>query len=1027
MQTLSHHGAPHTEQRYDLKPLASISHAPQQLQRRQGLSYPTLEGALNRALPTDSAAGPNHAVHSIAPISSVIGVSSDQYSSLEPWDTPTFVDSEYSALFPGSYHRLSQGPHTFAPAIQDFTDDSMNGHHTDTNTSGSEVLPTEEQIRESKRMQKIARDMLAVKEYDFSIMIPRHISQEHDEFFIVPDPSLAIGIQGIPGHLQLLPRDANYLVDVFFEHAYFYYPVIDRATAELYLMEPQTPQALFLLNIIFMTACKHLARTSDIKRAIRFRERAREMHFYIDAKVRLSRMQGILLGSLVVYGVFKAVIGLAEICGTYNALATTSYTNDADGTYPDLEAASRSIQATKGMIPEAAYQARLWTFWGLYIRDSISRLYFGWPHGMDSMAVTAELPKIEGCVGLGGKEGASRSLLQARAVIGKRRDTSFKRDQVQPEKRHMAHSEDHSTPSTDRASYRNTLPDSDGDEDDEEEENGQSKDGKWARLQAIDEEGDDDPTDQDRGENMRAQLLCGQDSGGGGTARFSVLSPKILEQQSRHDYPIQARQPPSSPSDQLELDLHMERMQLLLDVEEDTTDGGSYARVLFLEEVRLWTLGRRVGLYLAGRSNITAPSACPMPLTGDSVSSSAWSGASSTSATEESAAGAYERTSQWSEQAWLQDYELQSLQTELIAWEEAIPSHLRFRYDVDHANVNHKVNGKMSVLIMSYYTITIMLQSSYLPILQGTSSREFCYQASPARSADPSHSKDVSEALKQSTARPVSRATSPNSETDSATVSNAAKIATAGSAADTERPSSMHVPPHFQTGSTSATSKSQASQGRQYFNTSHKICTELSNVLLHHVELMLDSYPNWCAIQAKVNHAITAALRVSCLNAKLKSNTDAAREEAKAGFKMGSDLFKRLALLPYPLTIRDWPVEEDVKTMMEIEEEFRGMMMTHKEQEAVLPSSSTAIPGSVAVAATTITQADSSGVGGDGDDSKGTASTEVTTTTTVSGTKLAKGEHPHASQERGFGARQHIFGTADEEEYKFEFDQPSNL
>lgn len=44
---------------------------------------------------------------------------------------------------------------------------------------------------------------------------------------------------------------------------------------EVYLMEPQTPQALFLLNLTFMAACKHLGRVSDIKRAIQFRERAR--------------------------------------------------------------------------------------------------------------------------------------------------------------------------------------------------------------------------------------------------------------------------------------------------------------------------------------------------------------------------------------------------------------------------------------------------------------------------------------------------------------------------------------------------------------------------------------------------------------------------------------------------------------------------------------------------------------------------------------------------------------------------------
>lgn len=48
---------------------------------------------------------------------------------------------------------------------------------------------------------------------------------------------------------------------------------------------------------------------------------------------------------------------------------------------------------------------------------------------------------------------------------------------------------------------------------------------------------------------------------------------------------------------------------------------------------------------------------------------------------------------------------------------------------------------------------------------------------------------------------------------------------------------------------------------------------------------------------------------------------------------MGSDLFKRQALLPDPLTIRDWPAEEDVQVMLDLEEEFREMMTTQEEEE----------------------------------------------------------------------------------------------
>lgn len=48
---------------------------------------------------------------------------------------------------------------------------------------------------------------------------------------------------------------------------------------------------------------------------------------------------------------------------------------------------------------------------------------------------------------------------------------------------------------------------------------------------------------------------------------------------------------------------------------------------------------------------------------------------------------------------------------------------------------------------------------------------------------------------------------------------------------------------------------------------------------------------------------------------------------------MGSDLFKRQAMLPDPLNIRDWPAEEDVNVMLNLEEEFREMMTTQEEEE----------------------------------------------------------------------------------------------
>ncbi|KAF9348973.1 hypothetical protein BGX26_012682 [Mortierella sp. AD094] len=952
-------------------------------------------------------------------------MTSSQYSPLEPWDGPTLGGRENAALYSGAnrnshnHHHSSQlqqqqqirqlpsNQYVFSPLNQS---DSNAPHVSECKTLKEALTeaPTEENARVSQKMQKIARDMLAIKEYDLCVIVPRHISQDYDELFIVPGlPST----NNLPSHLLLLPRDTNYLVDVFFEHAHFYYPIVNRAIVELHLMEPQTPQALFLLNIIFTIACMHLARASDIKRAIQFRERAKEVQFFIDDKTRMSRIQALILGSMAVYGVFKSFSTFAGLCGAHRALTTTpSISDEARGNFdefPDLQEQSQSIQVKKNFIPEAAYQARLWIFWAFYIRDCMARLYFGWPLGTDSMVITSDLPRIEGHVGLGGNE--SRVDLQNRMdeyrqtplVIGKRRGSTFKRNSnSKSEKRHMAHSLEDRSSSTakasNRANYRDTIPSIDDDDDVEGE--GESVGEKRSGSENSAFRDDDDVVGQDRDERVSVPLSLspsGSQTGGSNFtqganfAPFSVLSPKILEQQSQRGYSqslpfvAQPQGHRSGGSDQHELNVHMKRMKILIDAEEDPTDGGSFARILFLEEVRLWALGRRVGLYLAGRSNITAPSACPAPSTKGSTYRAMHEAPglppAETPSIDHLLPGA-QNASQWSEEAWLQDHELQSLQAELIAWEEALPRHLKFRQDVDNAEVNQKVNGKMSTLTMSYYTITIMLQSSYLPIAQYNSSRKASSRSSSTQPSDRADSKQGGmEAAKKATSVPVASSSNPLSSPIAPTPISAHMSTATGTDGTNYSQSQGQTTPQPE----------KNPHRHVYFNTAHQICTELSNVILHHVELMLDKYPDWCSIQAKVNHALTAALRVSCLNAKLSSNSDPAREEAKAGFKMGSDLYKRLALLPYPLVIRSWPKEEDVQQMLEIEKEFREMMMTQDEQQAALPSAS---------------------------NSDETVAAAEPTDTNVSETMVSN------SIIASDAAEQHIFGLI-EEDYKFDFDQ----
>ncbi|KAF9434310.1 hypothetical protein BGZ76_008233 [Entomortierella beljakovae] len=859
-----------------------------------------LEGSFQQFLPSTIPAPYIHSAHSNVPNmplspslpSPKFGETSYQYGPSRSRDSQVIPDGGNSSFTPipdnaihrnDKIQRIRDEPQAVHSAAQANPSPLQNSHQKATKEG-----PVEDSSNETKKMQRIAKDMLAIKKYDRCIMIPRHISQDNDEFFLAPEP-LENSTLGIPTHLLLVPRDASYLMDVFFENAYFYYPIVNRAIVEIHLMGSHTPQSLFLLNIVFMTACKHLARPSDLKRAIQFRERAREIQSYIDDKSRLSRIQGLLLGSMVIYGVFKVAATLGALCGVHNLLDSTPNVSSEgrdDVMLPSLMSQDESVQAEKGTIPDAAYQARLWTFWGFYVRDSMARLYFGWPYGVDSMAISSDLPKVKDHIGLGGKRVdiglQSRIDVYGKTTLAirKKRSSKFQDNgDRRYEKRYIVGTSEDSTESTtkmsDRATYRNSILSSDDDSDDISE----------------DDEDSEEAADQDR--DIRTSFPTSHGSGNAGFGSrsnrglsnesiampFLALSDKILEQQSNGNFhqtesEVQAQNEEGRPlpHDQQRVDFHMKRMRLLIDAEEDSTDGGSFARILFLEEIRLWTLGRRVALYIAGRSNTTAPSACPKPSPVDHSPPSR----------------SDLKFNPWTEEAWLQDYELQSLQADLIAWESALPENLKFRHDVDSDQVNHKVNGKMGILIMSYYTITILLQSSFLPIAQFISSRT----------------------------------SSSNPRGDATTID--------GAYAHTEHQSSSF--------------SDQDPYGLKYFNTAHKICTELSNVVLHHVEIMLDSYPNWCSIQAKVNHAITAALRVSCLNAKLSSNTGAAREEAKAGFRMGSDLFNRLALLPYPLTIRDWPAEEDVQQMREIEEGFKEMMMQDNPEKAASlePTSPTA-------------------------------------------------------------------------------------
>jgi hypothetical protein len=56
------------------------------------------------------------------------------------------------------------------------------------------------------------------------------------------------------------------------------------------------------------------------------------------------------------------------------------------------------------------------------------------------------------------------------------------------------------------------------------------------------------------------------------------------------------------------------------------------------------------------------------------------------------------------------------------------------------------------------------------------------------------------------------------------------------------------------------------------------------------------------------------------------------RNEAKAAFKMGSALYKRLAMLPAPLVIYDRPPEEDLYYMNDLDKAFHQMVLSQNEE-----------------------------------------------------------------------------------------------
>ncbi|KAG0070132.1 hypothetical protein BGZ90_012760 [Linnemannia elongata] len=758
----------------------------------------------------------------------------------------------------------------------------------------------EEHIK-ARRVQKMAKDLIDIKRNEYALLIPRHILHEDDELFVIRNLQANRKPQRIPSRLMIVPRDANFLVEVFFENAHFYYPVVNRAVVELCLMESHTPNSMLILNTVFMVACKHLPRVEDTIRAIEFRERVRELRWCIEDRTQVNFMLAEMMGYMAVYGLFRITTGMMEYCGIHRTFASKN--SRAQVSHPKTEVVEGGLP--KGSLPEVNHQYKLWLFWAHYLRDSIAMLYFGSYFGMDAKSMTAELPKINNFVGLGGRAAPSvkatpAATAEAAAAATKRRREVFAGPcTALPDKRRFL--PDPEVPAGrdlgDRTQFRSTQGYSAGADDSEDDEGSTSP--------KASSDGDRDVVMPPNPWNGVERPSGTYRAGGANLSgrKVATLSKELLEAQSRGNSILHGMSETAETLDPETLESHMERMEILMRSQDDPTDGGSYARALFLEEVRLWIIGRRVAVYLASRKTGDTPHH-PVDLPSQVANDS----------TDTSSSTTRKGLGYWSEQAWKEDLELQSLQADLIAWEKAVPDHLKFRLDVDHPDVNQKVNGKMSIIMMSYYTITILLQTSYLPALP-----------------DPSHPKPSSKKPSPQASSHDGSNKDADSRNDVTTSQRLGSRSRSTSDISKESPQSPNAPPTSSNSSPRSTPP-LSTAGDGYYNTPHRICTELANVLLHHVEIMLDRYTGWCAIQAKINHAIIAAQRVVCLNVRLEWISCSMRNEAKAAYKMGSALYKKLAMLPAPLVIYDRPPEEDLNYMNNLDKAFHQMVVTQNEE-----------------------------------------------------------------------------------------------
>ncbi|KAG0235918.1 hypothetical protein BGW41_000609 [Actinomortierella wolfii] len=379
-------------------------------------------------------------------------------------------------------------------------------------------------------------------------------------------------------------------------------------------------------------------------------------------------------------------------------------------------------------LPEAVYQSRLWMYWSLFINDTKNMLYYGWVPEVDPFETLPSFPSFQGLSMINNPVLPTTEIMKR----GKRRLSP-----PLPEDGHSRWTED-----------QQAVRPSGGSSSSSRSSNGSS--GSSSR---------DATNIQFETSNIEMSWIE-QYNGNFAIIQPPAISSlyEMLMLQGMGRWPMDREQAEKMRSPSLDLaayERYMARMQKWLETDVDLTDGGTFSRQLTIFEIRLWMLGRRVSQYIASKrtrdkrvakesvmstcSNegtvspaaaaavttrkttttttttttvATAPTnlcatgsarnatACPSSTVaslGSTLSPRSSLSSSTSSSSSVPTEARWKSDSRWSQNAWANDDELQTLQSELIQWEQSLPDHFRFRMDFDHPDINHKVNGKIGL------------------------------------------------------------------------------------------------------------------------------------------------------------------------------------------------------------------------------------------------------------------------------------------------------------------------------------------